>query len=558
MARHTEQERARAAALKAQADLPASCFVRSPRDTRAFTDRLADQYGLPSERLAPIVARLSQSGDPECLCFHSAALNHSASEALALFEQTDPQLLLTRAQMFAEVLSPWTPLATLDELGEVLEAYARYRTLNRDMLVRTGYPSVGFAPFPWVDWHVVPMLPTRLPLSVYRHPERTAAHPVQRHEVSDLVARDWLPKDEFGNRVYTYTWSRDPDELLRSQVKPCRYEEAPLIYGLTAYRARMLEYLRPRFLETVVQVLHICSRHIKSRNSRDLWPTILNSLLSAFSSDELWVLDWADGLYSHIALNCQLLKRYGPFVEPHYGSGLAGLLLLVGHCESELIHGALNRVAPSLHRVRGKLGWLGDVERLLGARKWVPSLYFVAYRNTPRELLDEMLDTLLTDLRASNRFWAEYEARVNRDLNDAASTREFTYSVRLHEPDAEVLEPFLRGFNDATVAYYGRTGTLPVISPDSRTPSDSTTRRQDAYVFRLSGEKWEVAYEGSRFYVNDTLGMRYLARLLADPHRQFDVLDLEGSTAGAAASTSAIIQDGHSGRAGGPRPRRDL
>ncbi len=48
----------------------------------------------------------------------------------------------------------------------------------------------------------------------------------------------------------------------------------------------------------------------------------------------------------------------------------------------------------------------------------------------------------------------------------------------------------------------------------------------DADVFRLEGDYWLVAYEGHTARVRDLKGMRYLARLLAHPGREFHVLDL--------------------------------
>jgi tetratricopeptide (TPR) repeat protein len=45
-------------------------------------------------------------------------------------------------------------------------------------------------------------------------------------------------------------------------------------------------------------------------------------------------------------------------------------------------------------------------------------------------------------------------------------------------------------------------------------------------VFRREGDYWSVAFEGQTVRVRDLKGLRYLARLLADPGREFHVLDL--------------------------------
>lgn len=51
-------------------------------------------------------------------------------------------------------------------------------------------------------------------------------------------------------------------------------------------------------------------------------------------------------------------------------------------------------------------------------------------------------------------------------------------------------------------------------------------------VFRREGDYWAVAFEGRTVLVRDLKGMRYVARLLAEPQREFHALDLVASEAG--------------------------
>ena len=66
-------------------------------------------------------------------------------------------------------------------------------------------------------------------------------------------------------------------------------------------------------------------------------------------------------------------------------------------------------------------------------------------------------------------------------------------------------------------------------------------------VFRREGDYWSVIYEGHTVRVRDLKGMRYLARLLADPGREYHVLDL------VAAETGSVAQVDGSQAAGVPR-----
>jgi tetratricopeptide (TPR) repeat protein len=66
----------------------------------------------------------------------------------------------------------------------------------------------------------------------------------------------------------------------------------------------------------------------------------------------------------------------------------------------------------------------------------------------------------------------------------------------------------------------------------------------DVNMFRREGDYWSVMFEGRTVRVRDLKGIRYLARLLADPGREFHVLDLVAAESGRVAGTE-------SGRAAG-------
>jgi tetratricopeptide (TPR) repeat protein len=66
---------------------------------------------------------------------------------------------------------------------------------------------------------------------------------------------------------------------------------------------------------------------------------------------------------------------------------------------------------------------------------------------------------------------------------------------------------------------------VPAVAPPAP-PSDG------ANVFRREGDYWSVISEGRTVRVRDLKGMRYLARLLADPGREHHVLDLVGGESG--------------------------
>jgi hypothetical protein len=53
-------------------------------------------------------------------------------------------------------------------------------------------------------------------------------------------------------------------------------------------------------------------------------------------------------------------------------------------------------------------------------------------------------------------------------------------------------------------------------------------------IFRREGEYWSIVYEGEAFRLHDLKGLRYLARLLAEPGREIHALDLAAGESGRA------------------------
>src|SRR5215216_3357174 len=64
----------------------------------------------------------------------------------------------------------------------------------------------------------------------------------------------------------------------------------------------------------------------------------------------------------------------------------------------------------------------------------------------------------------------------------------------------------------------------------------------DLSVFRREGDYWSVVFEGRTVRVRDLRGIRYLARLLADPGREFHVLALVAAESGQTSGQRATVR----------------
>ena len=86
-----------------------------------------------------------------------------------------------------------------------------------------------------------------------------------------------------------------------------------------------------------------------------------------------------------------------------------------------------------------------------------------------------------------------------------------------------------------------QTGSLGLTSVPTREPVATRQvdeRQREPNVFHQQGDYWSVSFEGHTVAVRDLKGLHYLARLLADPGREFHVLDLVASGGDPAASTA--------------------
>ncbi|CAN5362564.1 hypothetical protein BH23CHL1_BH23CHL1_23130 [soil metagenome] len=80
-----------------------------------------------------------------------------------------------------------------------------------------------------------------------------------------------------------------------------------------------------------------------------------------------------------------------------------------------------------------------------------------------------------------------------------------------------------------------------------RLPRDTSTAGAcvaDEHVFRREGDYWSVAFDGHTVRLRDLKGLRYLARLLANPGREFHVLDLVAGERGWSGDASRRVEHG--------------
>ena len=82
------------------------------------------------------------------------------------------------------------------------------------------------------------------------------------------------------------------------------------------------------------------------------------------------------------------------------------------------------------------------------------------------------------------------------------------------------------------------------VEPAPQLRSAEQGRPADERVFRREGDYWSVSFDGRTVRLRDLKGLRYLARLLAAPGREFHVLDLVAADRGGATSATRPAERG--------------
>lgn len=67
-----------------------------------------------------------------------------------------------------------------------------------------------------------------------------------------------------------------------------------------------------------------------------------------------------------------------------------------------------------------------------------------------------------------------------------------------------------------------------IMSAPTAAPMTRVARRPRTNTLRREGDYWTIASSGRLFRLRDSKGLRHLSRLVAEPHREFHVLDLAG------------------------------
>jgi hypothetical protein len=220
-------------------------------------------------------------------------------------------------------------------------------------------------------------------------------------------------------------------------------------------------------------------------------------------------------------------------VEPQSTSRLTGgvtdLFEFIGHCEKELTIGTLDRTRRALPPP------IDDQQQLASQY----GSYYLALGQPWRVQLDRALDQFFTLQTTEVDFWEAFQARVNEALENEFY-EEIVIRTKVKQKLVAPFERHIQTFAEWSRSQFELSGVLPMLqlsSPASPMPEPANMIRKDDRI-------WTIRYAGTTVQLPHLRGFDYLAYLMCNPYREYEVQALDriirGNMGPGAAAASAL------------------
>ena len=177
--------------------------------------------------------------------------------------------------------------------------------------------------------------------------------------------------------------------------------------------------------------------------------------------------------------------------------------LLEAQVEIEIAAGEIDRARSAAH----------ELDRVAARFESKPLVASAAHARGRVQLADGDVAGAEQSLSEAVRLWNEVDAPYEAALARLGLAEAYDARGR-HQPadlERQAARTILEGIEAAPAVDVAHRNEQPVASSS---------------VFRREGDYWTVVFDGHTVHVRDLKGMHYLARLLADPGREFHALDL--------------------------------
>jgi hypothetical protein len=479
-------------------------YLVEPHRSRVMSDvrAAAQELGLDSENLARLVFRSIEDEDELPGIVLSTVRNASgqlgSARALDILERERISHVHRHGILSDLLANTGTPLYTLDELSELVAAFAEHLKENRAHLLATGYPHTSFSRSQWLHLRLSWLYPIKTPEEVGTRPTSS------------------------GDLEYVYGWRTK--RLRQNRIMLLPYETAPLRDEMGVERAARVNRLRKRFFGLKLRVVQKVANVVRGGRADTAVVECLQVLASGLTYGQAELLLNEDTHTRNFGSLTKFIAgdRWQTALPWSVAGGIAGIMEVLYHCERELsgdFMGQTKREILALARNHGH-----DWRSLLGS-----AAYYRALAEPWRAELEGILNRYVERNHAASRAhpWGAFAKRVDeyleRELKHAVGAR-----TRVTKEHAAQMKGRIRGFLWIMKGSLETTGSLPQLSVTVASAGAEAAGNE----FRKEGQFWTIRYGGTSISLADSMGVRLLAVLLRSPGRAISVLELRAAVTG--------------------------
>ena len=419
-----------------------------------------------------------------------------------MLETQDLIHLMLRDTITQDLAQAGIVYSPLEHLEELTRLFLRHWEDNREHLIKTGHPLTYLRLGIWFPFYSHKLYPTK------------------------SVKWDWVRLSNFlrqlvgrGSQSVSGENNEGPDKLPTKEVSfsyewinqdgICEYDKASIMDNIDPNEAAFLEASRAALFELRIQILKLLLEAVQKRSSIDLWNNCVSLLTDTITHQDAAFFLNMDEIFRE---SIKLIPPIG--ADIYTAGGLDDLLTIIGRYELELNSGDMTKVYTILQK-------LWEYQQRKGLQVRIPD-YFEAYGQPLQSILDGAADMYLATSRDSSAFWQEYDQRVNEALENEFY-EEIIIQKKVKRKLVSKYKPQVNMFADGTIAWLERTGTIPDLIMTQ--PEPAPRKEENALI--CEGDYWAITYKGETSMVKRINGMLYIARLLDNPEREFNSLDLE-------------------------------
>lgn len=503
--------------------------VENDLDFQAASLRIAKRHGLDLKRLGALLKKTDptpQKGKPDSLwqttglipanqfkwCLQNLLEHCEPNSVIDILESENLRIVFNRVAFMTYVMDSVVPFYSKDELKLLLGQFVEYLQINRETLIKTGYPAWRFGASIWLDWGLADLYRTKLPAFVtfkknkagntectYKWVKERLDHPVP-HRLF-LGSPYPLNVREYGDAGQGWM---DKDKRLT----PSSYENAPPMGGLSVNHAYIMERGRSAILDVKIEILKEAEKALVHNDDAVFWQRCFSFIQNTFHKSEIrffFTMDYPPFIkaYEHVAAS-------GNSAGPVCG-GLTCLINLIGHVESELKIGAYSKSREALGNLflRTKDGQ---------GRFNLPSGWFTESERSRMSKAMELSASLLCE---HQKFKTLFLARIDREIENSLLD-EVSVNARVRpdmRPEAERL------MKDMAVRIEKLAkGTRP--HEDEKETEVKPIARDTFNQFSFKGDFWLIRYAGKSINVKDSKGMKLISVLLNRPRTDMSPTEL--------------------------------